>query len=178
MLRAILTLSAFLVVTFFVGCTTVDDSYGYSRPYVPRVSLPMDLDRDEHRLLPEIADVLEDAGYRTTSGGGAEYYLEFSVEVGPINADVSMNLLQGRREVARAYARAGGARTLFRREQRIRNAFEQCLREFESQIPEVSRGSRGGRAGRNGDTFSRDRRDRYDGRRSTDDYEADDESDR
>jgi hypothetical protein len=129
---ALLVLS---VLPFIAGCNSVDTGYGYSRPYVPFVALPTNLDPAERNLLPEIEDVLNNAGYRTSFSGEAEYDLDFLVDSGPINTDVRIRLFRGRQEIVVAYARSGGARSLFRRGQVVRDAFEKCLREFEARLP-------------------------------------------
>jgi hypothetical protein len=133
---------ALLVVSIFSllsGCNSVDSGYGYSRPYVPVVSMPPNLDETERDLLPDIEDVLVDAGYRTTFSGGAEYELDFVVESGPINTDVRIRLFRGRQEIAGAYSRSGGARSIFRRGEVVREAFGNCLDEFESRLPRPAR---------------------------------------
>jgi hypothetical protein len=162
MCRALVFLPVLLLAPAIVSCSSTDTSYGYSRPYVPAVGLPANLDETELRLLPEIERVLEDAGYRVTQGRDADFDLDFSVDAGPINADVAMRLVRGRREVARAYARSGGARMLFRRPQVIRDAFEKCLHEFENQLPPATRADTGrSREGYDDNWNSRDRRDDF-----------------
>jgi hypothetical protein len=134
-MRGALLIISISVIPFVFGCNSVDSGYGYSRPYVPVVSMPPNLDETERDLLPDIEDVFEDAGYRPTFSGGAEYELDFEVESGPINTDVRMRLFRGRQEIAGAYARSGGARSIFRRGQVVRDAFEKCLHEFDARLP-------------------------------------------
>jgi hypothetical protein len=138
-MRRLLFSPILLVSAALVGCTTVDADYSYSRPYVPTVGLPGNLDQTEQRLRPEIENVFEEAGYRVTQGRETDYDFDFSVEAGAVNADVTMMLFRGRREIVRAYARSGGARMLFRRSQVIRDAFEKCLGQFEARLSQANR---------------------------------------
>ena len=120
-----------------VSCTTsdYDPDVTAARPYVPRVTMPVSLNQEEQNLIGDVEQALEDGGLRPTDRAGAEYQLAFSVEDGPVNADVTLDLYQGRNRVAHAFARVGGPRILFKRQKVIREAFDQALREFEAQLP-------------------------------------------
>ena len=136
-----------------VSCTTLDsDSETTSaRPPVPRVTMPVNLNREEQNLIGDVEQALEEGGLRPTDRAGAEYQLAFSVESGPVNAEVTLDLYQGRARVAQASARAGGPRILFKRQQVIREAFDKALRDFESQLPGPSFSTRNRRTYREDD---------------------------
>ncbi len=113
-----------------------DAGFGRQRPYVPAVAMPdpSTLSENERRYLPEVADVLEQAGYRPTAGN-AEYRVDVHLEDGPVNADTRLVLLRGHSEIARANARAGGVTMLLRRSQFVSESFHKCLEDFATQIP-------------------------------------------
>jgi hypothetical protein len=132
-MRRILSLS-FLFAMALLGlssCATTE--YGTSRePEAPAVYIPRDLDETERRYVYEVERVLTRAGYRIASGRSAEYELDFRIESGPINTDTYLRLLHEGREIVSAYARSSG---VLARQQTVRNSFEKCLYEFESQVP-------------------------------------------
>lgn len=134
-LLSLLTLAAGLLL--LGGCASVETSGGYARPHIPTVSMPRSLGSHERRLLPRVEDALIEAGYRPARRPDTDYHLDFSVEAGPINADVAISLRRGSQEVVRGYARSGGARTMFRRQETIDRAFEKALAEFQSRLPVV-----------------------------------------
>lgn len=90
--------------------------------------------------MPEIEDTLIRAGYRPTRDRSAEYQLEFDVDDGPVNADTHLTLSREGSEVARSYARVGGPRIILHRQEFIRQSFDKCLRDFESQLSRASGG--------------------------------------
>lgn len=120
-----------------VSCATpdYDPNVSPARPYVPRVTMPVDLNRNEQNLIGDVENMLEQGGLRPTDRAGAEYQLTFSVEDGPVNADVTLDLFQGRDRIAHAFARVGGPRIIFQRQRVIRESFDKALREFEAQLP-------------------------------------------
>jgi hypothetical protein len=108
---------------------------GPQEVYVPRVSMPVDLSPSELALVPELAATLEQNGFRPSNNPQEEYGLDFSVEDGPVNADVTITLYRGRGQVARGYARVGGARILFQRQQVIRESFNRAVDQFVARLP-------------------------------------------
>ncbi len=123
------------------ACTTStpgDPGLSPVRRYVPRVTMPMEANANEQNLMGDVEQVLEAHGLRPTDRTGVDYQLAFSVEDGPVNADVTLELYQGRNRVAHAYARVGGPRIVFQRQRVIREAFDQALRHFENQLPRTS----------------------------------------
>lgn len=127
-----------------VSCSTPDYDSGTSpaRPYIPRVTMPVNLSRNAQNLIGDVEQSLEQNGLRPTDRAGAEYQLAFSVEDGPVNADVTLDLYQGRDRVAHAFARTGGPRIIFKRQQVIRESFDKALRQFEAQLPRPGGGYR------------------------------------
>ena len=116
-----------------VSCETPDYGGPGTRP-APRVLMPTGLSQNEARYLPDIEDVLIRSGYRPTRDRSAEYQLEFEIDDGPINADTHLTLSREGSEVARAYARVGGPRIIVQRQEFIRQSFDKCLRDFDSQL--------------------------------------------
>lgn len=141
-------LTGFISILSLSSCTTMDPGSMAppARPHVPQVTMPLQLDRKEQSLIGEVERVLEGNGLRPTDRGGVEYELAFSVEEGPVNTDVTIDLLQGRSRVARGFGRAGGPLSVFQRQQVLRQAFDKALQQFESQLPRGggSRASGGG----------------------------------
>lgn len=135
LLKKLLLLTFCAVST--VSCTTsdLDSDVTSARPPVPRVTMPVNLNREEQNLIGDVEQALEESGLRPTDRAGAEYQLAFSVETGAVTAEVTLDLYQGRARVAQASARAGGPRILFKRQKVIREAFDKALREFETQLP-------------------------------------------
>lgn len=126
-----------LSISFLSSCATpdYDASVSPARPYVPRVTMPVDLNANARNLIGDVEQTLEQSGLRPTDREGAEYQLAFSVEDGPVNADVTLDLYQGRNRVAHAYARVGGPRIVFQRQRVIREAFDKALQQFEARLP-------------------------------------------
>lgn len=91
------------------------------------------LSANENRYLPEVEDVLVEAGYRPTQGR-AEYRLDIHLEDGPVNADSHLRMLRGNEEIANASARVGGMTTMFRRARVVEDSFRKCLGSFQSQL--------------------------------------------
>ena len=132
------TLIAILLAALnLTSCSTpdYDPNVSPARPYVPRVTMPVDLNRNEQNLIGDVENTLEQGGLRPTDRPGAEYQLAFSVEDGPVNADVTLELFRGRGRIAHAFARVGGPRIIFQHQQVIRESFVKALREFEAQLP-------------------------------------------
>lgn len=125
---------------FLTSCSTpdYDPSVSPARPYIPRVTMPVDLNANEQNLIGDVEQSLEQNGLRPTDRTGADYQLTFSVEDGPVNADVTLDLFQGRNRIAHAYARVGGPRIVFQRQRVIREAFDKALQQFEPQLPRVN----------------------------------------
>ena len=123
-----------------VSCSTPDYDPNLSPP--PRVTMPLNLTRDEQNLIGDVENSLEQNGLRPTDRAGAEYQLAFSVEDGPVKAEVTLDLYQGRDRIAHAYARTSGPRILFKRQQVIRESFDKALRQFEAQLPRSGGGYR------------------------------------
>ena len=123
-----------------VSCSTPDYDPDLSppRPYVPRVTMPVDLNREEQNLIGDVENMLEQNGLRPSDRSGVDYQLAFSVEDGPVNADVTLDLYQGRDRIAHAFARTGGPRIIFQRQRVIRESFDKALRQFEAQLPRTS----------------------------------------
>jgi hypothetical protein len=132
-----LLLTGLISVLQLCSCTTMDPGLAGppARPHVPQVTMPYQLDQKEQSLIGEVERALENNGLRPTDRPGVEYELTFSVEEGPVNTDVTIDLLQGRARVARGYARAGGALKVFQRREVLRQAFDRALQQFESQLP-------------------------------------------
>ena len=132
-----LIITSVLSIPFLFSCATpdYDPSVSPARPYVPRVTMPVDLNANARNLIGDVEQTLEQSGLRPTDREGAEYQLAFSVEDGPVNADVTLDLYQGRNRVAHAYARVGGPRIVFQRQRVIREAFDKALQQFEAQLP-------------------------------------------
>ncbi|CAN5836241.1 hypothetical protein BH11VER1_BH11VER1_05240 [soil metagenome] len=99
------------------------------------VMMPEKLSDNERRLIPYVEDVLRRAGFRPVYGGGAEYELKFTVDDGPVNADVHLTLLRRGGELIKSYARTGGPSIVFRRQEMISESFDKCLRDFDRQLP-------------------------------------------
>ncbi len=139
-------IASLLAVLNLTSCTTpdYDPNLSPARPYIPRVTMPSQLDRDEQNLIGDVENVLEQNNLRPTDRTGAEYQLAFNVEHGPVNADVTLDLYQGRDRIAHAFARVGGPRILFKRQQVIREAFDKAIRQFEAQLPRTGGGGGGG----------------------------------
>jgi hypothetical protein len=137
MKKILLRLAALLAVAALASCAGTGFETGpvVGRPHVPGVTMPLDLNRNEQGLIGEVERVLEQNGLRPTDRREVEYQLAFSVEDGPVNADVTLDLYQGRNRVAHAYARVGGPRIVFQRQRVIREAFDKALQQFESQLP-------------------------------------------
>lgn len=133
-------LPGILSLGFLTSCTTMeyDSSTSPGRPYIPRVTMPVNLNANEQNLIGDVEQSLEQNGLRPTDRSGADYQLEFSVEDGPVNADVTLDLFQGRNRIAHAYARVGGPRIVFQRQRVIREAFDKAMRQFEPQLPRVN----------------------------------------
>lgn len=132
-----------LAALLLPACTTSstgDPGLSPVRPYVPRVTMPMETNANEQNLMDDVEQVLEARGLRPTERTGVDYQLAFSVEDGPVNADVTLELYQGRNRVAHAYARVGGPRILFQRQRVIREAFDKALQQFENQLPGTNPG--------------------------------------
>ncbi len=112
------------------------------RRYVPRVQLPnpSEMSQHEQRYLPEVQDILAEAGYRTVFGP-AEYQLGFIIDDGPVNADTELTFHRGELQVAHAKARVGGPRIIFSRGKVIHESFQKCLTEFESRLPRPDGGT-------------------------------------
>lgn len=154
-----------LVASFLLASCETPESVGPGRRPPPLVLMPATADASERELMPELEDALTDAGFRPTYRTPADYSLEFEVDDGPINADVHLRLLRHGEEVARAYARTGGPRILLHRREFIRQSFDKCLNQFESQIHGIARRSGGGSSSYPDD----DRYDTYNERHDDDD---------
>ncbi len=170
-------IAGLLAALNLTSCTTVDydSQVSPARPYVPRVTMPVDLNNHEQNLVGDVEHSLEQNGLRPTDRAGAEYQLAFSVEDGPVNADVTLDLFQGRTRIAHAYARVGGPRIVFQRQRVIREAFDKALQQFEMQLPRTG-GSRDGSgrygndSGRYGNDSGRYGNDYENGQRQPDPY--------
>lgn len=132
-------ISVLALMMALVSCETPDYAGPGPRP-APRVLIPSGLSQNEVRFMPEIEDTLIRAGYRPTRDRSAEFQLEFDVDDGPVNADTHLTLLREGSEVARSYARVGGPRIILQRQEFIRQSFDKCLRDFESQLSRASGG--------------------------------------
>lgn len=155
-----------LVAVVLSSCASGPDyAGGVQRPYVPRVAMPdpSRLSQNEQRYLPEVENALEDAGYRPTQGGDAEYRVDIHLEDGPVNADSRLTMFRGGSEIARAYARAGGATMIFRRQQFVNESFQKCLNDFVAQVPRVGSGR----------SYRADSRDPYESRGSYEQPQSD-----
>ena len=130
-------IAGLLAALTLTSCSTpdYDPNVSPARPYVPRVTMPVNLNRNEQNLIGDVENMFEQNNLRPTDRAGAEYQLAFSVEDGPVNADVTLDLYQGRDRIAHAYARVGGPRIIFKRQQVLRESFDKALREFEAQLP-------------------------------------------
>ncbi len=135
-------ISVLALTMALVSCETPDYAGPGPRP-APRVLIPSGLSQDEVRFMPEIEDALIRAGYRPTRDRSAEYQLDFDVDDGPVNADTHLVLSHEGSEVARSYARVGGPRIILHRQEFIRQSFDKCLRDFESQLSRASGGGYG-----------------------------------
>lgn len=134
MRRLLLASLSIIAIAFGVtSCETPDYGGPGTRP-APRVLMPTGLSQNEARYLPDIEDVLIRSGYRPTRDRSAEYQLEFEIDDGPINADTHLTLSREGSEVARAYARVGVPRIILHRQEFIRQSFDKCLRDFDSQL--------------------------------------------
>lgn len=140
LLRPVISVLALTMA--LVSCETPDYAGPGPRP-APRVLIPSELSQNEVRFMPEIEDTLIRAGYRPTRDRSAEYQLEFDVDDGPVNADTHLTLSREGSEVARSYARVGGPRIILHRQEFIRQSFDKCLRDFESQLSRASGGGYG-----------------------------------
>ena len=136
------TLSSFLVaicaMLLNASCSTMTDldpGAPPPQPHIPQVTMPQPQNAQEQSLIGEVERSLEANGLRPTDRAGVEYQLAFSVLQGPVNTDVSIDLIQGRERVVRAFARAGGALRMFNKQQVLREAFDKALRQFEAQLP-------------------------------------------
>ncbi len=138
--------SALLPVLCLASCATssVDPAMPPPRPHVPQVTMPLPQNRDEQALIGEVENALERNGLRPTERNGVEYQLVFSVLQGPVNTDVTLDLIQGRERVVHAFARAGGPLSVFKKQQVVRQAFDRALQQFEAQLPRTGGGSSGG----------------------------------
>lgn len=137
MTKLLLRLATSLILAALASCAGTDFDPGAAprRPHVPGVTMPLDLNRDELALIGGVERSLERNGLRPTDRREVEYQLAFSVEDGPVNADVTLDLFQGRNRIAHAHARVGGPRILFQRQRVIREAFDKALRQLETQLP-------------------------------------------
>jgi hypothetical protein len=133
-----LGLMAALLLPACTSSSSRDPGLSPVRPYIPRVTMPVEANANEQNLMVEVEQVLEAHGLRPTDRTGVDYQLVFSVEDGPVNADVTLELFQGRNRVAYAYARVGGPRIVFQRQRVIREAFDKALPQFASQLPRTT----------------------------------------
>jgi hypothetical protein len=115
-------------------------------PSVARVQVPavMNLGPLEKRLLPELVEALQDAGYQITEGQ-AEFQADFRINQGPINAETRMNFSRGNQSLAYATGRVGGPAKLFKGDQYAESSFFKCLQDFEYQLPKAHAFGRGNR---------------------------------
>jgi hypothetical protein len=128
----LLTVSALLLA----GCAGTDyDGSSPAQVRPPTVALPTELNDNEAKYLPEVEDVLADAGYRTTLGRVADYALDLSLEDGPVNADSAIRLRRREEIVAAGEARVGGPRIIFQRARVVAESFRQALAQFENALP-------------------------------------------
>ncbi len=144
MLRVSSSFLALTVAAVLAGCGSTDPDPGPGRRYVPRVAMPTDLDSQEEAFIDDVADVLGDAGYRPTVSRSAEYQLEFSVEPGPVNVDVHIELHRNGDEVVKTFARSGGLTTMFKKQRVIRSAFDKALADFQARLPQAGAGGPSG----------------------------------
>ena len=111
-----------------------------SRPVrQPRyVSLPFSPDMLERQFLPEVAEALEDYGYRPVNTGGERYKLDFQIDEGPLNVDSTITLTKDGQPLAEGRGRDGGPRKVFQPSGYIRRAFDRSLEDFNAQLERVS----------------------------------------
>jgi hypothetical protein len=141
-----LLFSSLLPVLCLASCATssLDSSLPPPRPHVPQVTMSVPQNSNEQALIGEVENALERNGLRPTERQGVEYQLAFSVLQGPVNTDVTLDLIQGRERVVHAFARAGGPFSVFKKQQVVRQAFDKALQQFEAQLPRTGGGTSGG----------------------------------
>lgn len=118
------------------GCVTPPEGRPARQPRY--VSLPYAPDMLERQFLPEVAEALEDAGYRPVSSGGQSYRLDFEIEEGPINVDSVITLTKDGQTLAQGRGRDGSPRKIFQPAEFIRRAFDRSLGDFNAQLQRVS----------------------------------------
>lgn len=114
----------------------------------PTVSIRAD--RNSERIVPGARDLMERAGYIVTRDRMADCELNVALDDGPVNAVVDMSFARAGRVLASAQGRSGGPRMIFNRQGVIQDAFDECARKLQPNIPPARGGSYGYGGGRYG----------------------------